>query len=32
LVLALLGNFVGGGLVIGLGYAWLNRTKSIYKD
>lgn len=32
LILALLGNFVGGGLVIGLGYAWLNRTKSMYKD
>lgn len=32
LSLAFLGNFVGGGLVIGLGYAWLNRTKSIYKD
>lgn len=32
LSLALLGNYVGGGLVIGLGYAWLNKTKSIYKD
>lgn len=32
LVLAFLGNFVGGGVVIGLLYAWLNRTESIYKD
>ncbi|WP_163651936.1 formate/nitrite transporter family protein [Listeria sp. PSOL-1] len=32
LVLAMLGNYVGGGLVIGLGYAWLNRTPSIFKD
>lgn len=29
---AFLGNFVGGGLVIGVGYAWLNSGKSIYKD
>lgn len=29
---AFLGNFVGGGLILGLGYAWLNKTDSIYKD
>jgi len=32
LVFAFLGNFVGGGLVIGLSYAWLNRTDSSYID
>nr|WP_034565346.1 formate/nitrite transporter family protein [Carnobacterium gallinarum] len=32
LLLAFLGNFVGGGLVMGLGYAWLNKTDSIYQD
>ncbi|WP_407856862.1 formate/nitrite transporter family protein [Enterococcus hailinensis] len=29
---ALVGNFIGGGLVMGLGYAWLNNTESKYKD
>jgi len=29
---ALIGNYVGGGLVIGLGYAWLNQSKSSYVD
>ncbi|MFL8905787.1 formate/nitrite transporter family protein [Helcococcus kunzii] len=29
---AFIGNFVGGGLILGLGYAWLNKTDSIYKD
>ncbi|MGX7350410.1 formate/nitrite transporter [Enterococcus canis] len=32
LILALLGNFVGGGLVIGLGYAWLNAADTTYLD
>lgn len=27
-----LGNFVGGGLLIGAVYAWLNKTKTVYKD
>lgn len=27
-----LGNFVGGGLLIGGVYAWLNKTKQVYKD
>lgn len=31
-VFAFLGNFVGGGIVIGAGYAWLNSGNSIYKD
>ena len=26
------GNWVGGGVIMGLAYAWLNRTKTIYKD
>ena len=26
------GNWVGGGVLMGLAYAWLNRTKTIYKD
>ena len=29
---ALIGNYIGGGLVMGLGYAWLNNTKSKYVD
>lgn len=29
---AFLGNFVGGGLLIGLSYAWLNKTNSSYLD
>ncbi|GMG71180.1 formate/nitrite transporter family protein, partial [Tetragenococcus halophilus] len=32
IVFALLGNYIGGGLVIGLVYAWLNNTKSDYVD
>ncbi|GAA3024653.1 formate/nitrite transporter family protein [Tetragenococcus solitarius] len=32
IVFALLGNYIGGGLVIGLVYAWLNSTKSDYVD
>mgnify|MGYP003479196920 FL=1 len=32
LTFALLGNYVGGGLIIGLGYAWLNNSKSTYVD
>ena len=27
-----IGNFIGGGLCIGGGYAWLNKTKTGYKD
>lgn len=29
---AFLGNFVGGGIVMGLGYAWLNDKDVLYKD
>jgi len=32
IVFALIGNYIGGGLVIGLVYAWLNNTKSDYVD
>lgn len=32
LVFALIGNYIGGGLVMGLGYAWLNNSKSKYVD
>lgn len=32
LLFALIGNYLGGGLVIGLGYAWLNQTKTVYVD
>lgn len=32
LIFALIGNFIGGGLVMGLGYAWLNNSKSNYLD
>lgn len=32
LLFALLGNYIGGGLVMGLGYAWLNQSKSAYVD
>ncbi|MGM3120168.1 formate/nitrite transporter family protein, partial [Bacillus cereus group sp. BC330] len=27
-----LGNYVGGGLVIGLLYSWLNRNSDMYVD
>lgn len=27
-----LGNLVGGGVVLGIGYAWLNKTKTVYVD
>ncbi|MDN6293825.1 MAG: formate/nitrite transporter family protein [Alkalibacterium sp.] len=27
-----LGNFVGGGLIIGLSYSWLNRKSPVYQD
>ncbi len=30
LVFAFIGNYIGGGLVMGLGYAWLNNSKSTY--
>ncbi|NEW63374.1 formate-nitrite transporter [Granulicatella sp. zg-ZJ] len=29
---AFIGNYIGGGLVIGLAYAWLNKTNSEYID
>lgn len=32
LIFALIGNYIGGGLVIGLVYAWLNNSKSAYVD
>ncbi len=32
LFFTLIGNFIGGGLVMGLGYAWLNNTESKYVD
>lgn len=32
LFFTLIGNFIGGGLVMGLGYAWLNKTETSYVD
>ena len=32
LFFTLIGNFIGGGLVMGLGYAWLNKTETDYVD
>lgn len=32
LFFALAGNYIGGGLVMGLGYTWLNQSKSSYVD
>lgn len=32
LIFALIGNFIGGGLVMGLGYAWLNNADTTYLD
>ena len=32
LFFALIGNYVGGALIIGITYAWLNRTKTSYVD
>lgn len=32
LFFALIGNFIGGGLVIGLVYAWLNKKDTLYLD
>ncbi|MDH6363780.1 formate/nitrite transporter [Enterococcus sp. PF1-24] len=32
LVFALIGNYIGGGIVMGLGYAWLNNSESKYVD
>ncbi|MHC5269164.1 formate/nitrite transporter family protein [Enterococcus sp. LJL98] len=32
LFFALIGNYIGGGLIIGAGYAWLNNSKSTYVD
>ena len=31
-IIAFLGNCVGGGICIGLAYAWLNDTDTIYKE
>ncbi|WP_346844685.1 formate/nitrite transporter family protein [uncultured Rothia sp.] len=27
-----IGNCIGGGIIMGAGYAWLNKTKYVYKD
>lgn len=32
LTFALIGNYIGGGLVIGMGYTWLNQSSSTYVD
>ena len=32
LFFSLIGNYVGGALIIGMTYAWLNRTKTSYVD
>lgn len=32
LTFALIGNYIGGGLIMGLGYAWLNNSSSKYVD
>lgn len=32
LFFALIGNFIGGGIVMGLGYSWLNDTDTAYVD
>lgn len=32
LIFALIGNYIGGGLVMGLGFAWLNQSKTNYLD
>lgn len=32
LIFALIGNFIGGGIVMGLGYSWLNDTDTAYVD
>ncbi len=32
LILALIGNYIGGGLVMGLTYSWLNGTDTKYVD
>lgn len=32
LIFAFIGNYIGGGLIMGLGYAWLNDSKSRYVD
>lgn len=32
LLFALIGNYIGGGLIMGLGYAWLNNLDSTYLD
>jgi formate/nitrite transporter FocA (FNT family) len=32
LFFALIGNYVGGALIIGMTYAWMNKTKTDYVD
>lgn len=32
LTMAFIGNFIGGGVMTGMVYAWLNQTKTAYKD
>jgi formate/nitrite transporter len=32
LIFALIGNYVGGALIIGMTYAWMNKTKTDYVD
>ena len=31
-VVAFIGNWIGGGIIIGLAYAYLNRSKTVYVD
>lgn len=31
-VIVFFGNWIGGGLIIGVAYAWLNQTKTAYKE
>ena len=31
-VVAFVGNWIGGGIIIGLAYAYLNRSKTVYVD
>jgi len=29
---AMIGNYIGGGLIIGLLYAWMNKDSEVYVD
>jgi len=31
-VVAFIGNTIGGGVIVGLAYAFLNKTKSVYHE